>query len=188
MKESSTYKFVAISGSLRKGSYNTMALKVAQKIAPANIDIEHLGITDIPFFNADIHDIQFPEPVNLLAQKIKDADGLLLVSPEYNYSIPGVLKNTIDIVSRHPLKPFDNKAVAVMGVSPGLLGTVRMQYHVRQVMVFVNAWVVNKPEVMISQAKTKFDENGNLTDARTADFIKQLIIALADLSDRLKQG
>jgi chromate reductase len=186
MNNSTAYHFVAISGSLRKGSYNTMALAAAQKLAPDNITIEQLFIDDVPFYNQDLHSEKFPDSVDKLNDAIKAADGVILVTPEYNYSVPGTLKNALDMISRSPKKPFEMKAVAVMGASPGLLGTARAQYHLRQMMVYLNAYVVNTPEVMISQAHTKFDADGNLTDKKTADHIRKLIISLAEFSDKLK--
>ncbi|MGA2822690.1 MAG: NADPH-dependent FMN reductase [Bacteroidales bacterium] len=177
------YRFVAISGSLRKGSYNTMALKAAQKITPGNIIIEHLSIADVPFYNFDLHEKRFPDRVEKLNDAIKAADAVIFVTPEYNYSIPGVLKNAIDIISRSPKKPFDMKPVGIMGASPGLLGTVRAQYHLRQMMVFLNAYVMNKPEIMIAQANTKFDEKGDLKDKKTKEFISQFILSLAAFCD-----
>jgi len=184
MKEK--YNFVAISGSLRAGSYNTMVLKALQKLAPSTISIEHLSIADVPLYNADIHEKQFPGVVDTLCDAIKAADAVIMVTPEYNYSVPGVLKNAIDIISRSPKKPFDMKAVGIMGASPGLLGTARAQYHLRQSMVFLNAYVMNKPEIMIAQVNTKFDEAGNLTDEKTKEFISKFIISLAEFSGRLK--
>jgi chromate reductase len=180
------FHFVAFSGSLRKGSYNTLALKATQKLAPPHITVEHEDISDIPFYNADIHTEKFPDNVERLVRKIKEADGVLFVSPEYNYSIPGALKNAIDMLSRHPDKPFDNKAVAIMGASIGAMGTARMQYHMRQVMVYLNAYAVNRPEVMIAGAQHKFDHEGNLTDETAKKLIPQLSTALGDLSEKLK--
>ncbi|HEU4553138.1 MAG TPA: NAD(P)H-dependent oxidoreductase [Chitinophaga sp.] len=180
------FRIIAISGSLRKGSYNTMALKAAQQLAPANIIIEQENISGIPFYNADLHTLAFPDNVERLAARIKAADGVLFVSPEYNYSIPGALKNAIDILSRHPDKPFDNKAVAIMGASISALGTARMQYHLRQVMVYLNAYAVNRPEVMIAAAQHKFDGDGNLLDETAKKLIPQLLTALVELSRKLR--
>ncbi|GAA0542052.1 NADPH-dependent FMN reductase [Chitinophaga japonensis] len=182
----SKFHFVAFSGSLRRGSYNTMALHAAQKLAPSHITITQEDISDIPLYNADLHTGHFPEHVAYLVKQIRQSDGVLIVSPEYNYSIPGVLKNAIDMLSRHPDKPFDNKAVAIMGASIGQVGTARMQYHLRQVMVFLNAYAVNRPEVMIAKAQDKFDEQGNLTDETAKKQIPQLLEALATLSEKLK--
>lgn len=180
------YHFVAISGSLRKGSFNTMTLKAMQKLAPANITIEHLSITDVPFYNADLYTEKFPTVVEQLVDAIIAADAIIFATPEYNYSVPGVLKNAIDFISRSPKKPFDMKAVGIMGASTGLLGTARAQYHLRQIMVFVNAYVMNRPEIMIAKANTKFDEAGNLTDEKTGEFIRQFVPSLAAFSGMIR--
>lgn len=176
------YHFVAISGSLRKKSYNTMVIKSAQKLAPTNIVIEHISIADVPMFNFDLHEKACPESVEKLYSAIKAADAIIIVTPEYNYSIPGVLKNAIDFLSKHPLQPFNKKAVGIISASPSLLGGVRAQYHLRQILVALNAKTMNVPEVVITQVDTKFDESGNLTDEKTIDFIKKFIDSLADFS------
>lgn len=176
------YHFVAISGSLRKESYNTMVLKHLQKISPANIVIEQLSIADIPMYNFDLHENFFPEQVEKLSTAIKTADAFIIITPEYNYSIPGALKNVIDFLSKHPLKPFDKKAVGIMSASPSLLGGVRAQYHLRQILVAVNAMAMNIPEVVITEVNTKFDEDGNMTDEKTSAFMKKFIDALADFA------
>ncbi|MDD5362014.1 MAG: NAD(P)H-dependent oxidoreductase [Ignavibacteria bacterium] len=177
------YNFAAISGSLRKGSYNTMVLKAAQKLAPENITIEQLSIDEVPYYNFDLHEKQFPDAVEMLNDKIKAADAVILVTPEYNYSVSGVLKNAIDFFSRSPKKPFDMKPVGLMGATPGMMGTVRAQYQLRQMMIPLNAYVMNRPEIMISQAHTKFDEEGNLIDIKTTEFIENFIASLAAFSD-----
>lgn len=178
------YHFVAFSGSFRKDSYNTMALKTLQKLAPDNITIAQLTYADVPFYNADLHTNSFPEEVDNLVEEVFAADAVIFVSPEYNYSIPGGLKNIIDFLSRSPIKPFDNKAIGIMGSSMGNLGTARMQYHLRQVMVFLNAYVMNTPEIMIADAAKKFDKEGNLLDKKTADMMKKFIVSLADFSEK----
>ncbi len=186
MTQDKKYNIIGISGSLRKGSLNTFTLKAAQKLAPENVSIEIVSISEIPLYNADVQTEGFPSSVEILADKVLSADAILFVSPEYNYSVPGVLKNAIDWLSRSPKKPFDFKPVAVMGASPGMLGTARMQYHLRQIFVFLNAYALNKPEVMINQAVGKFDSDGNLTDEKTAEVIKAQLNALVDFIDRLK--
>jgi chromate reductase, NAD(P)H dehydrogenase (quinone) len=184
----SQYHFVAISGSLRKGSYNTMVLKAMQQLSPANITIEHLSIAELPLFNQDLHhDDLFPEEAFKINKAIKAADAIIFVTPEYNYSVPGVLKNAIDMLSRLPDQGFDMKPVGIAGASPGLLGTVRAQGHLRQVMTFVNAIVMNKPGVMIGQVNTKFDNDGNLTDEKTKEILKKFIESLAEFSDLFKK-
>lgn len=125
------YHFIAISGSLRKESFNTMVLNAVQKLAPANIVIEQISIVDIPMYNFDLHEKVFPEPIEKLSTAIKTADAVIIVTPEYNYSIPGALKNVIDFLSKHLAKPFDKKAVGIISASPSLLGGVRAQYHLR---------------------------------------------------------
>lgn len=185
MSDEKHYHFIAISGSLRKGSYNTMALKALQQLAPSNITVEQVFFDKIPMYNADLHTEQLPVEVAPLVQQIKAADGVIIVSPEYNYSVPGALKNAIDVVSRHPDKPFSGKAVAIMGASQGQIGTARMQYHLRQIMVFLNAFVINKPEIMIGHAQHKFDEAGSLTDEFLIKQMPQLLLSLAKLSDKM---
>lgn len=178
-----TYHFVAISGSLRKASYNTMVLKTLQKIAPKHIRIKQLLIDDVPFYNADLHEKKFPAAVEKLNDAIKKADAVIFVTPEYNYSIPGALKNALDIISRSPKKPFNLKPVGIMGASPGLLGTARAQYHLRQTMVFLNAYAMNQPEIMISKVNEKFDASEKLTDQETATMLLKFLDALAEFSD-----
>lgn len=173
------YHFIAISGSLRKESVNTMVLNAVQKLAPANIVIEQISIVDIPMYNFDLHEKVFPEPIEKLSTAIKTADAVIIVTPEYNYSIPGALKNVIDFLSKHLAKPFDKKAVGIISASPSLLGGVRAQYHLRQILVAVNAMTMNIPEVVITEVDKKFDETGNLTDAKTQEFLKTFIEALA---------
>lgn len=177
MSDSGTMRILGISGSLRRGSYNTAALRAAKELAPAGMSIEIFDISQIPLYNEDIKAQGFPPPVAELRQRVKEADGVLLVTPEYNYSVSGVLKNTIDWVSRPPEPPFDGKPIAIMGASGGLLGTARAQYHLRQSFVFMNGHVLNRPEVMIAQAQNKFDADGKLVDQPTRDIVKSLLTA-----------
>lgn len=179
-----TYHFVAISGSIRKGSYNTLVLKTLQKLAPAHIRIEQLSIREVPFYNADLHEKKFPAHVERLNDAIKAADAVIFVTPEYNYSVPGVLKNTLDMISRSPKKPFDRKAVGIMGASPGLLGTARAQYHLRQILVFLNAFAMNQPEIMIGKVNEKFDAANQLSDRETEKMLTDFLEALAKFSDK----
>jgi chromate reductase, NAD(P)H dehydrogenase (quinone) len=179
-------KVLGISGSLRKGSYNSAALRAAQGLAPQGMTIDIAEIGDIPLYNEDVRSDGLPSSVERLRGAIAAADALLVVSPEYNFSVPGVLKNAIDWASRPPNQPFDGKPVAIMGASGGLFGTARAQYHLRQMLIFLNAFPVNKPEVMIGQAQTKFDEAGNLTDEATREFIRKLLVSLVAWTERLK--
>ena len=181
-------KVLALSGSLRKGSYNTAALRAAQELAPEGMQIDIASIADIPFYNGDVQAEGFPAPVTALGERIRAADALLFGSPEYNYSVPGVLKNAIDWISRLPDQPFAGKPVAMIGASQSLLGAARAQYHLRQTFVFVDALPVNKPEVFITLAQNKFDQAGRLTDQPTRDFIRKLLEALAAWTHKLQRA
>lgn len=178
-------KVLGISGSLRKASFNSMALRAAQKLAPAGMEISIADISQIPMYNDDVRLAAEPAAVTALKAQVRAADAILLVSPEFNFSIPGVLKNTLDWLSRPPEPPFDGKTVAIMGASPGQVGTARMQYHMRQVMVFMNAFVLNKPEVFINHCAGKFNAEGELTDEATAKIIGELLVGLKNLKTRV---
>ena len=185
--DGSTLRVLGISGSLRRGSYNTAALRTAIELAPAGMTIETADISEIPPYNDDVRQEQgYPPVVETFRSQLAQADAVLFVTPEYNYSVPGVLKNAIDWASRPPSQPFDGKPVAIMGASGGLLGTARAQYHLRQMLIFLNAYPVNRPEVFIGQASQKFDEAGRLTDETARDLIRKLLEALAGWTRRLK--
>ncbi|HEX8666242.1 MAG TPA: NADPH-dependent FMN reductase [Beijerinckiaceae bacterium] len=181
-------KVVGISGSLRKGSYNTAALRAAQGLAPEGMTIEAVEIGNLPLYNDDVRAAGYPPSAERFRAQLAAADAVLFVTPEYNYSVSGVLKNAIDWASRPPSQPFDGKPVAIMGASGGLFGTARAQYHLRQMLIFLNAYPVNKPEVMIGQAQNKFDAAGNLTDEPTREFIRKLLESLRDWTERLRKG
>jgi len=178
-------KILGISGSLRKGSYNSMALRAAQKLAPAGTTIDIADISTIPLYNDDVRTAGEPEAVTALKAQVRAADAVLIATPEYNFSIPGVLKNTLDWLSRPPEPPVDGKVVAIMGASPGPVGTARVQYDLRKVLVFMNAFTVNKPEVFISFAQNKFNAQGELTDEATAKFVGDLLVAMEGLKKRV---
>jgi chromate reductase, NAD(P)H dehydrogenase (quinone) len=178
-------KVCGLCGSLRRGSFNAAALRAACDLAPAGLSIETGEIGDLPLYNDDVRLAGYPPPVARLRAQLSAADAILIVTPEYNYSVPGVLKNAIDWASRPPDQAFDGKPVAVMGASPSLLGSARAQYHLRQMLIFLNALPVNRPEVFITQANAKFDEAGRLTDEPTRDMIRKLLQSLADWTDRL---
>ena len=179
-------KILGLSGSLRKGSYNTAALRAAGELLPEGVTLDVAEIGDIPHYNDDIRQAGYPASVQRLREQIAAADALLFVTPEYNYSIPGVLKNAIDWASRPPEQPFNEKPVAIMGVSGGILGTARAQYQLRQMLVFLNCHPINKPEVMIGQAQAKFDATGRLTDEPTREFVRALLVSLVAWSKRIK--
>ena len=177
---------LGIAGSLRKESYNRAALRAAQQLAPEGTSVEIFEINDIPGFSQD-DEQNPPAKVTELKAKIRAADAILFVTPEYNYSIPGVLKNAIDWASRpYGDSAWDGKPVAVMGASIGVLGTARAQYHLRQMFVFLNMHAVNQPEVMIGNAAKRFDEQGNLTDETTKKLIGQLLQNLAVWTRQLR--
>ena len=175
---------LGICGSLRKASFNMMALRAAQSLAPQGMTITIADISQVPLYNEDVKGAGFPPAVQLLRDQVKAADALLIVSPEYNFSIPGVLKNAIDWASRPPEQPFDGKPVAIMGASPGMVGTARMQYHLRQVFLFLNTQTVVKPEVFIAQAAGKFNEQGELVDEMAKKVIGELLVSLQKTAQR----
>lgn len=177
---------LAICGSLRRGSFNRMAMHAAMALAPPQMRFCEGAIGDIPLYNEDLRGEGLPPAVARLKDQVRAADALLFVTPEYNYSVPGVLKNAIDWVSRPPAEsPFDGKPIAILGASAGLMGTVRSQQHLRQTCMALNMLPVNKPEVLIGQAGSKFAEDGTLKDAATAKFVAQLVQALYDWTLRL---
>lgn len=175
---------VGISGSLRKGSFNTALLNTATNLLPADTTIEIVSIADIIMYNADL-DIpaaaRRPDSVQLFRDQLAKADGLVIVSPEYNYSIPGGLKNAIDWASRGEDSPMLRKPVAVMGATQGLWGTARLQIAFQPVFLFLDMKPVFKPEVLVAQAKTKFNDNGELTDEITIQLIRQKLEALKNM-------
>ena len=179
-------KVLGISGSLRKGSWNTSVLRTAQGLAPAGMTIEIGSIADIPLYNEDVRTTGLPASVERFRNQIAAADAVLIVSPEYNFSVPGVLKNAIDWASRPPNQPFNDKPVAIMGASGGPVGTARMQYDLRRILASINALVLLKPEVFIGQAGTKIDDAGNVTDETTKDFIRKLLEAFAAWTKRMR--
>ena len=165
-------------GSLRKDSYNKMLLKAAKGFMPEDCNLDIFDLEGIPPFNQDL-EANPPERVKEFKVKIKNADAILIVTPEYNYSMPGVLKNALDWASRpYGDNVFYGKPGAIMGGSIGMLGTARAQYHLRQVCVFLNILLLNQPEVMVPFIDKKVDENGNITDEVTLTRIKELVDAL----------
>jgi chromate reductase, NAD(P)H dehydrogenase (quinone) len=171
-------KILGICGSLRKGSFNRMLLNTAIELKPPSVVIETFDIAPIAPYNDDIRQAGFPPAVQQFRASIKAADALLFVTPEYNYSVPGVLKNAIDWASRPPDQPFNGKPVAMAGASGGNSGTMRAQYHLRQSCVFLNMFPLNKPEVFVTQAQGKFDASGKLTDEPARGLVKDLVAAL----------
>jgi chromate reductase len=186
MTEQKPLHFVTLLGSLRRGSYNAAIARALPGLAPEGVTIAALGsVGDLPLYNADVQAEGFPAAVLAMAEAIAKADGVIIVTPEYNYSVPGVLKNALDWLSRLPAPPFVGKPVAIQTGSPGLIGGARAQYHLRQTLVFLDAFVLNKPEVMVSQVMTKVDPASNeLTDQKTRDFIASQLRAFATFARR----
>jgi chromate reductase, NAD(P)H dehydrogenase (quinone) len=176
-----TLKILGVCGSLRKASLNGALLRAAVELAPPGISIEFADISGIPPYNQD-DDMSPPQPVAEFKARIRAADGILFSTPEYNYSIPGVLKNAIDWASRpYGDNAWDGKPVAVMGASPGPLGTARCQYHLRQSFLNLNVVAVTRPEVMLGNAIQRFDADLKLTDEKSREMVARLLEALVTL-------
>src|ERR1700681_4175199 len=175
---SSHVRILGIAGSLRRGSYNQAALRAAKLLVSENSEIDLFHLDDIPMFNED-DEKRPPSPVLELKKRIRRADALLIVTPEYNYSIPGVLKNALDWACRpQGDSAWSGKAAAIMGASLGAIGTARAQYHLRQIFVTLNLFPLNQPEVMIADAAHRFNSSGRLTHEPTREFIRQLLQSL----------
>ncbi len=183
-----TLNVLTICGSLRRASYNAMLAGSLQGLAPAGMKVTGSPpIGTMPLYNYDIQvESGFPAPVGALVDAIREADGVAIVTPEYNYSVPGVLKNAIDWVSRVPNQPFAGKPVAIQSASPSLLGGARAQYHLRQMLVFLDAFVLNRPEITVMLVNKKADEQqGIITDESTRDLIRQQLAGFAGLINRV---
>ncbi|MCI0753629.1 NADPH-dependent FMN reductase [Teichococcus vastitatis] len=173
MASDQTLHFVTMLGSLRKASFNAAIARALPSLAPEGVTISTLGsLGDFPLYDADLQAEGFPPAALAMAEQIKSANGLIFVTPEYNYSVPGVLKNALDWLSRLSPQPIAGKPVAIVTASPGAIGGARAQYHLRQILVFLDAHVLNKPEVMVGQVTGKVTGAvPELTDAATRDFI-----------------
>lgn len=181
-------RVLGVSGSLRKGSFNTSLLRAAIEIAETEalpIRFDTADIRSIPLYDEDVHAVGFPEPVKKLREAIAAADAILFVTPEYNFSVPGVLKNAIDWASRGPAQPFADKPFAVMGASGGMSGTMRAQYHLRQMAVFLDMHALNKPEIFVRNAKQAFDAEGRLVDEHVRKLVSEQLRALVHWTRRI---
>jgi chromate reductase len=175
-----------IAGSLRKESFNRALLRAATELVPEGVRLETFELDGLPLFNQDEEETPHPR-VSELKQRVRAADAILFVTPEYNYSIPGVLKNAIDCASRpYGDSAWNGKPVAIMGASIGMQGSSRAQYHLRQTFVFLNMQAVNQPEVMVSNASKRFDQEGKLTDETTKKLVQQLLAELVNWTRRLQ--
>ncbi len=180
-------RILGIAGSLRHDSYNRRALRAATELMPEGAILEIFELDGIPAFNQDKEHDPIAEVLEF-KRRIREADAILFVTPEYNYSIPGVLKNAIDWASRpRGDSVWNGKPAAIMGVSLGAFGTARAQYHLRQIFVSLNILPINQPEVLIGNAAERFDKEGNLTDESTKNFIRQLMQNLVEWTRRMGQ-
>jgi chromate reductase len=181
------FTILGIAGSLRRQSFNRALLRAAQQLTPEGATIETFELDGIPSFNED-EEKNPPAKITELKQRIRSADAILFVTPEYNYSVPGLLKNAIDWASRpYGDSAWSGKPVAIMGASVGTIGTARAQYHLRQMFVFLNMYSVNQPEVMVANAHKHFDESGNLTDEKAKTLVRQLLEELVNWTRRLQE-
>jgi chromate reductase len=182
MREDGQLEIVTLCGSVREKSYNAALMRALPLLAPGGITfIESPLIVNMPHYDADQQNLSGPPVVAVaMANAIRDADGLVIVSPEYNYSVPGTLKNAIDWLSRLPKPPLVRKPVLIQSVSGGVLGGARMQYHLRQILLSLDALVFNRPEIMIGAAPSKFDENGHLIDDATRKLVSTQLAAFAE--------
>ncbi len=178
---------LGFAGSLRRNSYNKALLRAALELLPKDAKLEIFDLEGIPPFNQDLEN-RMPEIVREFKRKIKTADAILIATPEYNYSVSGVLKNAIDWASRpYGDNAFDGKPVAVMSASIGMLGGARAQYHLRQIFVFLNMYPINRPEVIVPHAADKIDHKGRVHDINTRKYIKEILEVLVDWTRRLEK-
>jgi len=187
MSDAKSLSVLGLCGSLRQGSFNMAALRTAIEVKPPGMSVEVADLSAIPFYNEDVRAQGFPPPVETLRRQIAAADALLFACPEYNYSMSGVLKNAIDWASRPPDQPFAGKPVAILGAAAGMAGSARAQHHLRQSCVFLDMHPLNKPEILIGQAQSKFDAEGRLTDETARNLIRDLMTALQRWTDRIAQ-
>jgi chromate reductase, NAD(P)H dehydrogenase (quinone) len=179
------FNVVGFAGSLRRGSYNRALLRAAAELAPSALHIVIHELDGIPLYNGDVEAAGAPASVVQLRDAIRKADGLLIATPEYNHGVPGVLKNTIDWLSRPPRdSALNGKVAAVMGASPGMTGTARGQSQLRQAFVFTNTYALLQPEVLVGRAHEKFDPDGRLVHQPTREFLAPFLQRFADLIAR----
>jgi chromate reductase len=181
-------KLLGVSGSLRKQSYNSGALSALASLVPEGMTFVTADLTALPFYNADVEQSGLPDTVKRFRAEVAAADALIFAVPEYNFSLPGVLKNALEWLSRQPEPPANGKPCAVFGASVSPLGTARGQFHFRHVCVSLNMIVVNVPHVDITNAKTKFDANSQLTDQSAMNSLRELLGELKNLTVQLRAG
>ena len=171
---------LAFAGSLRRASYNRSLVRAAREVAPPGMTISIFEIDQVPLYNEDVEAAGEPEAVARFKQAIREADGLLIATPEYNHGVPGVTKNAVDWASRPPRKsPLDGKPVAILGASPGVTGSARGQSQLRQAFEFTNSYCMPQPEILVYRAHEKFDAEGRLTDEKTREYLGKFLAAFA---------
>ena len=177
----SPIRILGFAGSLRKASYNRSLLAAAKALAPADMSVDIFDLAEVPLYNADVEAQGDPAAVAALKQAIRDADGVLMVTPEYNHGVPAVTKNAIDWTSRPPREaPLNAKPVGIIGASPGATGSARGQSQLRQAFEFTNSYCMPQPEILVFRAHEKFDAEGNLTDETTRTYLAKYMAALGD--------
>ncbi len=169
-------KILGISGSLRRGSFNTAALKTCAELMPGGMTMTYARIDDITLFNQDVFDAGLPEPAKRFRAEVAAADGLLIASPEYNFSLSAALKNAIDWGSRPPNQVFQDKPIAILSTSQGPMGGARVQYDLRRILGQLWGHVLPRPEIFIGNAASKFDAQGKLTDETTRKLLTDLLV------------
>jgi chromate reductase, NAD(P)H dehydrogenase (quinone) len=179
-------RVLGFSGSLRSGSYNRSLLRAAGELLPEGMSLEIFDLAPIPLYNEDMRAQGDPPPVQEFRDRIAEADALLIATPEYNHSIPGVLKNAIDWASRPPSPPLPRKPLAIMGASPGGFGTVRSQMHLKYICADLNMYPLNRPSVLVRHCQEKFDASGRLVDEETREMVRKMLTALAGWVRRLQ--
>lgn len=180
-------KILGICGSLRKASYNMAALKACAGLLPAGMSLQVTSLADLPIYNQDVFDAGLPAPVKRFRDEVAQADGLLIASPEYNFSVPAPLKNAIDWGSRAPNQVFHEKPLAIISASGGPLGGARVQYDLRRILGQLWAHPLPRPEVFIGNAPSKFDAQGRLTDETTRKFLSELLAGFKDWIVRMQR-
>ena len=179
-------KVLGVCGSLRKASLSMAGLRACKDLLPAGMSLQIAEIGDIPMYNQDVFDAGIPASAKRFYDQIAAADGVLFATPEYNFSLPGVLKNAIDWVSKMPNQPFQNKPIAIFSASQGPLGGARVQYDLRKILVQLWGLCLPRPEVFIGAAQTKFDKEGKLTDEATRKFLTDLVAGFKTWIERMR--
>lgn len=181
-------KIFGFAGSLRKGSFNRGVLRTAKDVAPEGVEVAIVELDAIPLYNFDLETTAYPESVTAIKVQIASSDAVLIVTPEYQYSVPGVLKNALDWISRPPgTSGLADRPVGIMGAANSMVGTARAQMHLRQILVHERSVVMTHPQVLISEARRKFDAQGNLIDQETRDRVKAFMEALVRWARRFSR-